>query len=124
MTHEVNLRDPRIVKYITDNFMVVQMNLKGDNEVTDFDGSVRSEKEQAKLANMRLTPVLQFFPADPAESEGKSGKDATAFSVPGYWSPEHFLNQFVYVRTGAYKTEKSFLAWYRKGEGVLKLDDL
>ena len=31
-THEVNLRIPKIVKFITDNFVVIQMNLWGDKE--------------------------------------------------------------------------------------------
>ncbi|MCB1833163.1 MAG: thioredoxin fold domain-containing protein, partial [Geminicoccaceae bacterium] len=36
--HEEVFSDPKIRDYIEQNFMVVQMNLFGDEEVTDFDG--------------------------------------------------------------------------------------
>ena len=38
---------PEISSYIADNYFVVQLNLHGDTEVTDFDGEVLSEKAMA-----------------------------------------------------------------------------
>src|SRR6056300_113909 len=39
---------PELADYISDNFFVVQLNLHGDTEVTDFDGEVLSEKAAAR----------------------------------------------------------------------------
>ncbi|MBE9476194.1 MAG: thioredoxin fold domain-containing protein, partial [Proteobacteria bacterium] len=45
--HEEVFPLPEITKLIEDNYFVVQMNLFGDEEVTDFDGTVLSEKKMA-----------------------------------------------------------------------------
>src|SRR4051812_15685236 len=42
--HKVNLADPQVNAYIRDHFNVVQLDLFGSREVTDFDGSAMAEK--------------------------------------------------------------------------------
>lgn len=42
--HENVFSDGEVRKFIEDNYFVVQMNLFGDEEVTDFDGEVQTEK--------------------------------------------------------------------------------
>ena len=107
-THDVNLRIPKIVNQIKENFAVVQMNLWGDREVTDFDGEVTTEKKLAQKYAVRFTPTLQFFPQSLKDHKGKSGKEAELIRVPGYFKPFHFFMLFKYVGTKAYDKEPNF----------------
>ncbi len=115
-THDVNLRIPRIVKFITDHFVVIQMNLWGDKEVTDFDGEVTTEKKLSQKWAVRFTPTIQFFPDDPKDVGKKSGREAEVMRIPGYFKPFHFYFLFKYVQAKAYKTEPNFQRWLG-GEG-------
>lgn len=107
-THEINLTIPKIVDLIKDNFFVIQMNLWGDREVTDFDGQVTTEKKLAQKYAIRFTPTIQFFPDDIKLIANKSGKDAEIMRQPGYFKPFHFYTLFRYIQADIYKTEPSF----------------
>ncbi len=108
--HRVNLRIPEIVDYITANFNVVQLNLWGDREVTDFDGEATTEKKLARKYRVQFTPTLQYFPAE--LPKGKvAGHDAEVWRLLGYWKPFHFMNSFVYVREKGYASEPNFQRW-------------
>lgn len=110
-THRVNLRVPEVVNYIRKNFNVIQLNLWGDKEVTDFDGEVTTEKKLARKYRVQFTPTLQYFPADAHLSPKKPGSDIEVWRLMGYWKPFHFKNSFAYVRDKGYKTEPSFQRW-------------
>ena len=60
--HEQILSDPRVSDYIKANFMVVQYNMFGDEEVTDLDGKQLSEKTAARKWGLLFTPTLLFMP--------------------------------------------------------------
>ncbi len=109
--HRVNLRIPEIVDYIRKNFVVIQMNLWGDKEVTDFDGEVTTEKKLAKKYRVQFTPTIQFFPMKLEKGSKKPGQDVEVWRLLGYWKPFHFKNSFVYVREKGYETELSFQRW-------------
>jgi len=109
-THRVNLRQPGTVDYIKKNFMVVQMNLWGDKEVTDFDGEVTTEKKLARKYRVQFTPTMQFFPAKiPAKKI--SGRDAEIWRLMGYWKPFHFHHTFVYIKEDGMATQPNFQRW-------------
>lgn len=65
--HEEVYSDPEISKFIADNFMVVQINMFGDEEVTDFDGESLPEKEMVRRWNVLFTPTVLFMPETPPE---------------------------------------------------------
>lgn len=109
--HEVNLRIPRIVNYIKKNFNVIQMNLWGDREVTDFDGEVLSEKNMANKYGVIYTPTLQFFPENLKKVGGKPGHKAEVLRIPGYFKPFHFYFLFQYAFKKGYETEPNFQRW-------------
>ncbi len=110
-THQINFRIPRLVDYVSKNFFVLQLNLWGDREVTDFDGEVISEKELAKKFRILYTPTLQFFPDTLEETRGKAGDDIEVLRVPGYFKPFHFYFLFRYVNEKGYESEPSFQRW-------------
>ncbi len=110
-THRVNLRIPEVVDYIKKNFVVVQLNLWGDREVTDVDGKVTTEKKLARKYRVQFTPTIQFMPKTLPAGNTKPGHDIEVWRLMGYWKPFHFKNSFVYVNDEGYKTEPNFQRW-------------
>jgi thioredoxin-related protein len=109
--HRVNLRVPEIVDYIKTNFTVIQLNLWGDREVTDFDGQVTTEKKLARKYRVQFTPTIQFFPTEISKGGKTPGQDEEVWRLMGYWKPFHFLNSFVYVHDKAYVEQPNFQRW-------------
>jgi len=109
--HEVNLRIPRIAKTIQDGFLVLQLNLWGDREVTDFDGEVLKEKDLAEKWGILFTPTIQFFPETVAETNGRAGHDAEVVRIPGYFKPFHFYFLFKYAQSKGYEDVPNFQRW-------------
>lgn len=95
--HLINFADAKTVAYIRERFAIVQLNLWGDREVTDFDGEKLREKDFARKYRINFTPTLQFFPATADEMKGKKGPDAEVARMPGYFRPFHFISMFEYV---------------------------
>lgn len=110
-THELNFRIPRIADYVKDNFFVLQLNMWGDREVTDFDGEVLSEKNFARKNRVLFTPTFQFFTDNPEEAAGQPAWRAEIHRMPGYFWPFHFYFQFRYVKENGYIAEPSFQRW-------------
>ena len=108
--HRVNFARPEIAEYVKNHYNVIQLNMWGDREVTDFDGQVLSEKKLAQKSRVVFTPTIQFFPATLTETGGKSGADAEVFRMPGYFKPFHFVSMFEYVYTKGYE-DTPFQRW-------------
>ena len=96
-THEINFAHPKVREYIPANFDVLQLNLHGSRMVTDFDGEELEERELARKWLVNFTPTIVFFPMDAAAVAGKSGRDAEAARLPGYFRPFTFMQMFKYV---------------------------
>ena len=96
--HKTDFADPAIAGYVKANFNIVELNLHGDREVTDFDGEVLTEKQLARKWAIRGTPSIQFFPATPAAIGKRDGAAAEIARMPGYYPPEVFIAMFHYVR--------------------------
>ncbi len=120
--HEINFRYPQIVDYLNKHFYVVQINMRGVNEVTDIDGKVMGENNFSARSAVNKTPTLQFFPVNPNAVKGKNGIRAEAYRFIGYQKPEIFLNQLAYIQRGHFKRQSNFIDWYRKGAGLIKLE--
>jgi len=110
-THEINFRIPRIANYVKDNFFVLQLNMWGDREVTDFDGETLSEKDFARKNRVLFTPTFQFFPEDPNQARGNPAWRAEVHRMPGFFWPFHFYFQFRYVKENGYVEQPSFQRW-------------
>lgn len=100
--HRINLADAKTTAYIKERFAVIQLNLWGDREVTDFDGEKLREKDFARKYRINFTPTLQFFPETADEMKGKKGPDAEVARMPGYFRPFHFISMFEYVHEKRY----------------------
>lgn len=103
--HRVNLADPEVNGYIRERFHIVQLDLFGAREVTDFDGQVMSERDLARKYGVAFTPTIQFLPSTPAEITGKSGRAVEVARMPGYFRPGHFEAMFAFVYERAYESQ-------------------
>lgn len=105
-THLVNLAQPEILNFVKGNFEMLQLNTRGDREVTAFDGEKLSERALAAKYHVRYTPTVTFYARN-----GKKGGDGKREAVEvariaGYHRPFHFLMAFEYVRDKAYLQQK------------------
>lgn len=109
--HTINLADPDVNKWIEQRFAILQLNLFGSREVTDFDGEVLTERKLALKYRVNFTPTIQFFPVSENGMGGKSGAEVEIFRVPGYFRPFHFISAFEYVHGQHYRDQdfQSFL---------------
>lgn len=84
-----------ITKMIEDNYFVVQLNLHGDVEVTDFDGEVLAEKDMARKWGILFTPSLMFLPEE--VDEGLTAPQAAVAVMPGAFGKGTTLDMLTWV---------------------------
>jgi thioredoxin-related protein len=111
-THLVNFAKPEIETFIRDRFEILQLNVVGSREVTDFDGTKLPEKELARKYGVRFTPTLQFFPESASELAQRKPREREVARAQGYQEPAQFLATFRFVAERAY--EKGSLEDYLK----------
>ncbi len=82
--HEEVFPDPEVTRMIEENYFVVQLNMHGETEVTDFDGEVLPEKEMARKWGILFTPTLMFMPEEVGED--MTAAQAAVAAMPGAFS--------------------------------------
>ena len=110
--HEEVFSDPEVADFIKANFMVVQMNLFGDEEVTDFDGEALSEKDMANRWGVVFTPTILFMPEEAPES-GTAAKAAVS-QMPGAFGKLTTLHMFQWVAEKGYEGEEHFQKYHAR----------
>lgn len=98
--HEEVFPEPRVHDYLTENYFVVQLNLHGDIEVTDFDGDILSEKDMARKWRTLFTPTMMFLP--PEVGDDMTAADASVAVMPGAFGPGTTLDMLTWVREERY----------------------
>ncbi|MGI9514457.1 MAG: thioredoxin family protein [Anderseniella sp.] len=110
--HEEVLTDPEVRDFIKDNYMVVQYNLYGDEEVTDLDGETLTEKTAARKWRVTFTPTIFFLPE---ENDGKKDVGASTVAVmPGAFRKGTFLDMFQWVHKKGYETDEGFQRYHAR----------
>jgi thioredoxin-related protein len=104
--HEKVYPDPKIDALIRDSYFVVQMNLFGDVEVTDFDGEVLSEKDMAVRWGVVFTPTMLFLPEE--VPEGATASEAAVVSMPGAFGVGTTEALLTWVRDHGYENGEHF----------------
>jgi thioredoxin-related protein len=119
--HRTGFGDPGVSAYIRERFNIVQLDLLGPREVTDFDGAVLSEKDLARKYDVIGTPTIQFLPPAAQAVEGRQGRAVEVARMTGY-KPEQFLAMFEYVAGRAYERQPfdSFAAASKPGAGLTR----
>jgi thioredoxin-related protein len=110
--HEELLADPEVADFIKARFKVVQYNMFGDEEVTDLDGDVLTEKTAARKWGYVFTPTLVFLPD--SVPDGVSVRDAAVATMPGAFGKWTFLNMFRWVHEKGYETDEHFQKYHAR----------
>jgi len=99
---------PRINKYIRKHFEIVQIDMWGAKEVTDFDGQITTEKKLVRKWGLLFTPTIIFFPEEIDSLRGKNGKEIAVAMMPGAFGEYTFLAMFEWIKKNIYKKGEHF----------------
>ena len=110
--HETLLSDPEVSDFIKAHFKVVQYNMFGDEEVTDLDGEVLTEKTAARKWGYVFTPTLVFLPEE--VPEGLNAAEAAVATMPGAFGKWTFLNMFRWVSEKGYEGDEHFQKYHAR----------
>ena len=94
--------------YVRENFSIVQIDLWGSREVTDFDGRKLPEKALAERWGVLFTPTIVFFKDDVADSDAKWGQPLEVARMQLGIGADTFYDMFVWVRAGLYERDRNF----------------
>jgi thioredoxin-related protein len=110
--HEEVFPQPEIDAYIRENYFVVQINMFGDVEVTDFDGTTLSEKDMVARWGALFTPTMMFFP--PEVPEGSTADDAAVAMMPGAFEAGTTLDLLTWVNEEGYLKDEAFQKYHAR----------
>lgn len=110
--HEKVFPQENIAAYIENNFFVVQINMFGDVEVTDFDGTALPEKEMVRKWGALFTPMILFFPENVAPDQ--SAQQAAVATMPGAFGKHTTFNMLNWVVEKGYDGEESFRKYHAR----------
>ena len=111
MHEEVFVVD-KIADYITDNFFVVQINMFGDVEVTDFDGTVLPEKDMVKRWGALFTPNIYFLPQEVPDTA--MAAQAAVANMPGAFGKGTTYNMLTWVVEKGYEGDEPFQKYHAR----------
>ncbi|MCX7560385.1 thioredoxin family protein [Sulfitobacter sp. F26204] len=110
--HEEVFSVPEVAEYITENFFVVQINMFGDVEVTDFDGTVLPEKDMVKKWGALFTPMILFFPEEVTEDVGAT--QVAVATMPGAFGRHTTFNMLNWVVEKGYESDEPFQKYHAR----------
>jgi thioredoxin-related protein len=110
--HEEVFPEAEVTKLIEDNYFVVQMNLFGDEEVTDFDGEVLTEKKMATRWGVVFTPTMLFMPEDAPTD--KSAAQAAVMMMPGAFQKGTTMDLLNFVVEKGYEGDEHFQKYHAR----------
>jgi len=111
--HEVVLADPEINQFVQENFNMVQYNLFGDEEVTDLDGDVLTEKTAAAKWGIIYSPFILFMP-ETAPDDGSDVVKAAVASIYGGFEKDMFMHKFEWVKQKGYDGDEKFQSYHAR----------
>lgn len=110
--HEEVFVVPEIEAFIEDNFFVVQINMFGDVEVTDFDGTTLPEKDMVKRWGALFTPSIYFFPQ--AVGGDVMAPQAAVANMPGAFGRWTTFNMLNWVVEKGYDSDEPFQKYHAR----------
>ncbi|MEP2029404.1 MAG: thioredoxin family protein [Paracoccaceae bacterium] len=110
--HEEVFPAEEIASYIEDNYFVIQINMFGDVEVTDFDGTALPEKNMVKKWAALFTPTILFFPE--AVGADTTAAQAAVATMPGAFSRSTTFDLLNWVVEKGYDGDESFQKYHAR----------
>lgn len=110
--HEEVFVVPEVSQHIEDHFFVVQINMFGDVEVTDFDGTTLPEKDMVKRWGALFTPSIYFFP-EHVDGSRSAVQEAVA-NMPGAFGRWTTFNMLTWVVEKGYESDEPFQKYHAR----------
>ena len=110
--HEEVFPQPEITAALTDNYFVVQINMFGDVEVTDFDGTTLPEKDMVRRWNALFTPTMMFFPQQVGPDQ--TATQAAVAVMPGAFGRWTTLNLLNWITEEGYLGDETFQKYHAR----------
>ena len=98
-----DLADKKLANFIAKNFDVLQINMYGNKEVADMNGSVIDGRKYSEKVLIQFTPNTLFY--------GENGREI--FRIPGYLQPKFYRGTFEYVLDRGPQRKILFPHWSR-----------
>ncbi|MEM9148068.1 MAG: thioredoxin family protein [Pseudomonadota bacterium] len=118
--HEEVLSDPEVAEYIKENFVVVQLNMFGNEEVTDLDGEVLIERDAVRRWAIAFTPTVIFLPEQAPEAGTVS--EASVQTMPGAFGKWTTLDMFRWVKMKGYEGDEHFQKFHARNIEKLRAE--
>jgi hypothetical protein len=107
--HTEVLAQKYINDYVRENFAILQLDLWGSREVTDFDGAKMPEKALAARWGVIFTPTIIFYKDDLSGLEGKWGRELEAVErLSLSYGRDTFYDLLVWLRHKIYERDGNF----------------
>ncbi|WP_299690521.1 thioredoxin family protein [uncultured Tateyamaria sp.] len=110
--HEEVFMIAEVAQFIEDNFFVVQINMFGDVEVTDFDGTTLPEKDMVKRWGALFTPSIYFFPEEVGGDV--MATQAAVANMPGAFGRWTTFNMLNWVVEKGYEGDEPFQKYHAR----------
>ncbi|MDJ1018187.1 MAG: thioredoxin family protein [Paracoccaceae bacterium] len=102
---------PEIDAMMNGDFFVVQINMFGDVEVTDFDGETLAEKDMVRKWGALFTPTLMFFPE---EVEASPANQVAVAQMPGAFEKGTTFDLLTWVIEKRYEGDEPFQKYHAR----------
>lgn len=96
---------PAIQDYLKENYLVVQLDLFGNKDVTDIDGEIFAESEIAKRWGVLFTPTIYLATG---KKQGNTLPEIADAMMPGAFGKLSFLGLLKWVKEGGPQSEETF----------------
>ncbi|KPA22851.1 hypothetical protein shim_11390 [Shimia sp. SK013] len=110
--HEEVFVVPAVASLLRERYFVIQINMFGDVEVTDFDGVTLPEKDMVKRWGALFTPNMIFLPEEVAEDV--TAPQAAVANMPGAFGKWTTLNLLSWVLEKGYDGEEPFQKYHAR----------
>ena len=110
--HEVNFMQPEVCDFVRRHFAILQLNLKGSREVTDFDGETLPERDWRLKYKAYYTPIILFFDDNLENLKSRPPLERVVARMDGPKDPDLFLEYFRYVWDRGYE-KGSFMSYVK-----------
>lgn len=94
--------------YVRENFAIVQLDLFGAREVTDFDGTTLTESKLAERWAVMFTPTVIFFQEELPADRKVWGQPLEVTRMSLGFEAATFYDLFVWVRAKVYEQDRNF----------------
>jgi len=125
--HTEVLKKRYINDYVRNNFAVIQFDMWGSRDVTDFDGQKMPEKKLAERWGIMFTPTVIFFNEDIDDMTGQWGQPLEVARMNLGIGAGTFYDMFTWVRAKVYEKDRNFqrfhLQRYDERERIAKKKD-